>query len=104
MSNWKDSIRKRLGTDTTDRERDRFAGGDIDGIDDEQENRAKLMDIYRNLNFELKEAAKELQKHGHDIRNSEGYVKLMIKIQEEWEQLRDSGEFGFGNRGTDIDE
>ena len=32
---WKDLLRKRLGTDTTDRERDRLMGGDIDGIDEE---------------------------------------------------------------------
>ena len=77
MNNWKDLIRK--------------------------EDRERLMTIYRNLNWELTSAAKELQKHGHDIENSEGYVKLMTMIQENWEQLRDSGEFGFGNRGTNID-
>ena len=104
MSNWKNIIRKEE-EDYSDEEQEMIDIEYTDGdYDLDPQSRAKLMDVYRNLNFELKEAAKELQKHGHDIRNSEGYVKLMIKIQEEWEQLRDSGEFGFGNRGSEIDE
>ena len=81
MSNWKDLIRK----------------------EDDPENRAKMMDIYRNLNLELKKAANELEKYGHKLRQNDAYVRLMVSIKEEWEHLRDSGEYGFAGRGTDID-
>ena len=77
MSNWKDLIRK----------------------EDDPENRAKMMDIYRNLNLELKKAANELEKYGHKLRQNDAYVRLMVSIKEEWENLRDGGEiFGFGKK------
>ena len=105
MSNWKDLIRKEEEDYSDEEEAERRIEAPwLYEDSDEQENREKLMNIYRNLNLELKKAANELEKYGHKLRQNDAYVRLMVSIKEEWENLRDGGEiFGFGNRGTDID-
>ena len=104
MSNWKDLIRKEEEDYSDEEEAERRIEAPwLYEDSDEQENREKLMNIYRNLNLELKKAANELEKYGHKLRQNDGYVRLMISIKEEWEYLRDSGEYGCAGRGTDID-
>tara|TARA_R100000152_G_C6610709_1_gene64679 strand:- start:297 stop:536 length:240 start_codon:yes stop_codon:yes gene_type:complete len=62
--------------------------------------RAKLMDVYRNLYINLKNAVKELEKHGHSLN---GASDMLYELNANWEDLKPE-EFGFGNRGTKIDE
>ena len=106
MSNWKDLIKNERDGGISEEEAERRIEAPWlyeDENSDEQESREKLMNIYRNLHSELKKAANELEKYGHKLKQNDGYVRLMISIEENWEYLRDSGEFGFGGRGTDID-
>jgi hypothetical protein len=71
--------------------------------------RAKLMDIYRNLYIDLKNALKELEKHGHSLNSPLiqslriGASNMLYELNANWEDLK-LEEFGFGNRGTKIDE
>jgi len=62
--------------------------------------RAKLMSVYRNLYIDLKNAVKELEKHGHSLNSASD---MLYELNANWEDLKPE-EFGFGNRGTKIDE
>ena len=85
MSNWKDLIRKEEDYSDEEEAERRIEAPWLYEDSDEQENRAKMMDIYRNLNLELKigyNKASEKQKDWINQLNKRGYL---AKVTNGWD-------------------